>query len=158
MKLLLYAPEYRPNLSSIIRSCEFFGLKEILIFDKNNLLQPPNNKTSRADMAHMARVWTAGAINHIEVTVVENVELLLKNHTGRSIATVLELDAQKSNEFQFQENDLIILGSEKEGLPKELYPLFTEKLYIPSLGETPCLNVAVTAGIILHKAILDMKA
>ena len=67
MKILLYAPEYRPNLSNMIRSAEFFGFSEIYIFDKNGLLDPPHNKVSRADMNHLARVWTAGAIEHIQI-------------------------------------------------------------------------------------------
>ncbi len=150
---LLYAPEYRPNMSSMIRSAEFYGMKKIYIYDKNNLLSPPNNKTSRADMQHLARVWTAGAINHIEVVVVEDKIEFLKNYPGRKIATLVNETSQSLNDFQFQENDLILLGSEKEGLEPEAIELMDGSVYIPSLGETPCLNVAVTFGVVAHQAL-----
>ena len=80
MNVLLFAPEYRPNLSSMVRSAEFFGLKEVFIYDKNGLLDPPTNKKSRADMNHLARVWTAGAIDHITISKVTNPVDFLKNY------------------------------------------------------------------------------
>ena len=46
MNILLYAPEYRPNLSNMIRTAEFFGFEKIFIFDENKLLDPPKNKAS----------------------------------------------------------------------------------------------------------------
>lgn len=156
MNALLYAPEYRPNMSSMIRSAEFYGLKTIYIYDRNNLLSPPNNKTSRANMQHIARVWTAGAINHIEVEIVENPIGFLGNYQGRKIATLVDDKAVMLNDFQFEENDLILFGSEKEGLDAAAIDLMDAAVYIPSLGETPCLNVAVTFGIVMHQALRSL--
>jgi len=84
MKILLFAPEYRPNLSNMIRTAEFYGFKKIYIYDKNGLMNPPSNKVSRANMNHMARVWTAGAIEHIEIKVVDDVGSFITEHQGRS--------------------------------------------------------------------------
>lgn len=156
MNALLYAPEYRPNMSSMIRSAEFYGLKTIYIYDRNNLLSPPNNKTSRANMQHIARVWTAGAINHIDVEIVENPITFLQNYQGRKIATLVDENAVMLNDFQFEKNDLILFGSEKEGLDAEAIEIMDAAVYIPSLGETPCLNVAVTFGIVMHQALRSL--
>lgn len=154
MNILLYAPEYRPNLSSMIRSAEFFGLNKVYIFDSNNLLLPPtHNKKARADMAHMARVWTAGAIEFVEIIIIKDINAFLESYTGRKIATLVDKDAKHLDDFQFKQEDLLIFGSEKEGLDKELLPLIDEGVYIPSLGNTSCLNVAVTFGIVLHQAL-----
>lgn len=154
---LLFAPQYRPNMSSMIRSAEFYGLDKIYIYDKNGLLNPPNNKTSRADMMHLARVWTAGAIEFIEVVKIENIIDFLANYQGRKVATLVDETAQHLNNFQFQKNDLIILGSEKEGLDLDVLPLIDESIYIPALGQTPCLNVAVTFGIVVNRAVEQVK-
>lgn len=156
MNALLYAPEYRPNMSSMIRSAEFYGLKTIYIYDRNNLLSPPNNKTSRANMQHIARVWTAGAINHINVEIVENPITFLKEYQGRKIATLVDEKAFMLNDFQFEKDDLILFGSEKEGLDEEAIQIMDAAVYIPSLGETPCLNVAVTFGIVMHQALRSL--
>ena len=154
---LLFAPQYRPNMSSMIRSAEFYGLDKIYIYDKNGLLDPPNNKTSRADMMHLARVWTAGAIEFIEVVKIENIIDFFTNYQGRKVATLVDETAQHLSNFQFQKDDLIILGSEKEGLDLDVLPLIDESIYIPALGKTPCLNVAVTFGIVVNRAIEQIK-
>lgn len=150
---LLYAPQYRPNMSSMIRSAEFYGLKTIYIYDKNGLLDPPNNKTSRADMNHLARVWTAGAIEFIEITKITDIQDFLTNYSGRKVATMLDKTAHHLSNFKFEANDLIIFGSEKHGLDADALPLIDESIYIPALGHTPCLNVAVTFGIVVNQAV-----
>jgi 23S rRNA (guanosine2251-2'-O)-methyltransferase len=154
---LLYAPEYRPNMSSMIRSAEFYGLDRIYIYDKNGLLNPPNNKTSRADMAHLAKVWTAGAIDFIEIIKIDDIIAFLENYPGRKIATLVDEAAQHLDDFPFQKEDLIILGSEKDGLDEAALPFVDYRVYIPALGNTPCLNVAVTFGIVIHQAIKSIK-
>jgi tRNA G18 (ribose-2'-O)-methylase SpoU len=154
MNVVLVAPEYRPNLSSMIRSAEFYGLDKVYIYDANSLLLPPtHSKKARADMAHMAKVWTAGAIDHIEIEKIEDLEVFLTNYEGRKIATLVDTTAQNLQDFAFEANDLLLFGSEKAGLPEAILPLIDHRVYIPAVGHTPCLNVAVTFGIVLHQAL-----
>ncbi len=158
MNVLLYAPEYRPNLSSMIRSAEFYGLDKVYIYDGNNLMLPPtHSKKARADMAHMAKVWTAGAIDHIEIIKVEDVVVFLKEYAGRKIATLVNENAVHLQDFKFQNDDLLIFGPEKEGLPPIILPLVENAVFIPNKGHTPCLNVAVTFGIVLHQALVSIN-
>lgn len=154
MNVLLVAPEYRPNLSSMIRSAEFYGLDKVYIYDANSLMLPPtHSKKARADMAHMAKVWTAGAIDHIEIEKIENLEHFLQHYAGRKVATLVDTTAQNLQDFAFEANDLLLFGSEKAGLPEAILPLIDHSVYIPAVGHTPCLNVAVTFGIVLHQAL-----
>lgn len=153
MKLLLFAPEYRPNLSSMIRTAEFFGFKEIYIYDENDLLKPPTNKKGRADMAHMAKVWTAGAIDHIDIIMIEDITTFLTNYQGRIVGTIVNESATHLVDFQFESDDLIIVGSERDGLPKGIVDSLHEAIYIPARGVTDCLNVAVTFGIVVQQAV-----
>lgn len=153
---LLYAPQYRPNMSSMIRSAEFFGLQKLYIYDANGLLDPPNNKTSRADMNHLARVWTAGAIEYITIEKVTDIEAFLAGYPGRKVATLLDASAQHLAAFQFQPDDLILFGPEREGLPAATLTHIDQRVYLPAHGHTPCLNVAVTFGIVLHAAVQQL--
>lgn len=158
MNILLHSPEYRPNLSSMIRSAEFFGLTKVYIYDANNLMLPPtHSKKARADMAHMARVWTAGAIEFVEIIKLDNLTEFLEQYEGRKIATMVDEKAQHLSDFQFESDDLLIFGSEKDGLPDSVLPLLDHSIYIPALGNTPCLNVAVTFGIVLQQALQNLK-
>ena len=152
MNILLYATEYRPNLSNMIRSAEFFGFKKVYMYDQNNLLEPPNNKTSRAEMQHMARVWTAGAVDHIDIEIITNPHQFIKEYEGRVIGTMVDDQATHLSGFTFEKDDLIIMGSEKEGLPTEISTITSHNVYIPQQGVTDCLNVSVTLGIVLHEA------
>jgi tRNA G18 (ribose-2'-O)-methylase SpoU len=142
----------------MIRSAEFFGLKTVYIHDANNLMLPPtHSKKARADMAHMAKVWTAGAIDFVEIIKIEDVPTFLKNYTGRKVATLVDEKAEHLSRFQFQPEDLLIFGSEKEGLPTDILPLIDHSVYVPAIGHTPCLNVAVTCGIVLHQALVSIQ-
>lgn len=154
INVLFYAPQYRPNLSSMIRTAEFYGLDTVYIVDDNNLLLPPtHSKKARADMAHMARVWTAGAIEFVTINKIEDPNSFLQNYKGRKIATLVDDSAQLLADFEFEADDLIIFGSERDGLPEDILPLIDHSIYLPTKGNTSCLNVAVTFGIVLNQAI-----
>lgn len=155
MNVLFFATEYRPNLSNMIRTAEFFGLKKIYIYDQNDLLKPPHNKVSKAEMEHMAKVWTAGAIDFIEVIQLDHVMPFLEEYKGRTIATMVDTTAIPLEKFTFQKDDLLIMGSEKDGLPLEVANLCNQKLYIQQRGHTDCLNVSTAFGIFLNKMIVD---
>ena len=158
VQVLLYAPEYRPNLSSMIRTAEFYGCKQIFIYDQNNLMLPPtHSKKARADMAHMARVWTAGAIEHIELIKLDDIDPFLKGYNGRIIATMVDSAAKELSSFTFAEGDLIVMGPEKEGLPDSILSFVDESVYLPQIGHTACLNVAVTFGIVMQQAIYQTR-
>lgn len=150
MNILLYAPEYRPNLSNMIRSAEFYGCKRIYIYDKNRLLDPPNNKVGRSDMEHLARVWTAGAIEHIEVVKLDDPIQFLTDYSYDTIATIIDQDAENLHEARFLGNELLLMGSEKEGLPQEVIECCDRKIYLPHNGVTDCLNVSVALGIFVY--------
>lgn len=156
MNVLFYAPEYRPNLSNMIRTAEFYGLKKVYIYDANQLLAPPSNKVSRADMQHMARVWTAGALDYISIDSVIDISEFLEQYDGRKIATIVNEKAIPFQQFQFEKNDLIIMGSEKEGIPLGIESKCTCSVFIPQLGYTNSLNVSVAFGIFLNKAVENM--
>lgn len=151
--VLIHSPQYRPNLSSMVRTAEFYGLKRIYVVDRFGLLKKPTNKKQRADMAHMARVWTAGAMDHIDIITIEDELDFLQSHTGRVVATLVDQGATTLSDFTFEEEDLIVFGNERDGLPDSLLSSFDARIYIPQRGHTDCINVAVSFGIVLDRAI-----
>lgn len=150
MKVLLYSPQYRPNMSSMIRTAEFYGLKQIYIYDANGLLTVPDSKKGRANMQHMARVWTAGAIHHIDIIKVEDPSDFIAKYSGRVVGTVLSDEAVNISEATVLADDLLIFGPEREGLPETIAAQMDMGVCIPNIGHTDCLNVAVSFGIVVH--------
>ena len=57
--------------------------------------------------------------------------------------------------FKFKEDDLLIMGPEKEGLPEATTALCDQLVYIPGTGKTDCLNVSVSLGVFLYAASLN---
>lgn len=152
-EVFIHSPQYRPNISSIIRTAEFYGLQRVHVYDRFGLLKTPESKKERANMAHMARVWTAGAIEHIDIEVIADDMAWLTAWPGRKVATLIDPEATPLHAFEFQENDLLIFGNERDGLPEELCSSFDERVYIPQRGTTNCINVAVSFGIVLDRAL-----
>ena len=104
-------------------------------------------------MEHLARVWTAGAVDHIQIIKVNDPVVFLAGYPGRKVGTLINKDAVHLNNMAWQAEDLILFGSEKDGLPGPVIDLLDAAVYVPSLGHTDCLNVAVTFGIVVEKAV-----
>jgi len=153
LKFLIHATQYLPNLSNMVRTAEFYGLDTLYIYDANNLLKEPVSKKERAERKHMGRVWTAGALDHITIEVVNNDVEFIASHNGRAIATVLSDTAKELNSFEFQDTDLVIFGSEKQGLPEHVITQCVSHITIPSKGWSESLNVSVFFGIVLNKCL-----
>ena len=81
----------------------------------------------------------------------------MQNHKGRKIGTLVKDTAIHLQDFNFEQEDLILFGSEKEGLPSEVIELLDASIYIPAIGYTNCLNVAVSFGIVMQQAILSLE-
>jgi tRNA G18 (ribose-2'-O)-methylase SpoU len=64
---------------------------------------------------------------------------------------VADPDASSLSEHEFEEDDLIVFGSESRGLPDDVLSLCHVRLTIPLLGETQSLNLAVSFGIVLYE-------
>ncbi|RME97066.1 MAG: TrmH family RNA methyltransferase, partial [Bacteroidetes bacterium] len=129
----------------------------VYIYDANDLLKPPPNKKGRADMAHLARVWTAGAVDHIDIQTIKEPLAFLRAYRGRCIGTVVDEKAVHLRNFSFQSDDLLLFGSEKNGLPAAIQAELDASVYIPARGHTDCLNVAVSFGIVLDQALATLK-
>ena len=108
-------------------------------------------------MEHLARVWTAGAVDHIEIIQLENPLSFLQQYPGRKVGTLVDEQAVHLNAFTWNTEDLILFGSEKDGLPEEVLALLDATVYIPALGHTDCLNVAVSFGIVVEKAVSQLR-
>ena len=121
------------NLGTIIRTADWFGIDQIVCSPAT--VEWFNPKVIQATM---------GAFIRVKVFYQE-LEPLLKTIKQPIIAA----DLQGSNiyEHQFSDPSVILMGSESHGIPEELSDYITNRLTIPSFGETESLNVAIATGI-----------
>ncbi|MEC8724531.1 MAG: RNA methyltransferase [Bacteroidota bacterium] len=128
------------NLGTIIRLCDWFGIKD-LVCSKTSV-DCYNPKVVQAAMGSHVRV----NINYVEL------ELFLE---GKSDSIGTFMDAKASiYDAQFPNKGVVVLGNESKGISKEVASKLKTEIAIPRFGsikKTESLNVATAAAIILSE-------
>jgi len=126
------------NLGTIIRTCDWFGIEQIIISSNSAEFYDP--KVIRSTM---------GSIFHLEVMVVDDLYSTLSSlkQTGSKI---LCADINGENIFNYKNTgkSVLVLSNEAHGPTKELLNISDIKISIPRIGNAESLNVA-SAGAIL---------
>ncbi len=138
--LLLDGIQDPGNMGTIIRTADWFGIKNIIA--SLDTVEIYNPKVIQSSM---------GSLQRVEVIYCDILALLstLKNSIP-VYATVL--NGENIYKSHLTKNGIIILGNEGRGVSKELMNHVTHSLKIPPFDSNNCpdsLNVAVAAGIIM---------
>lgn len=126
------------NLGTIIRNCDWFGIKNILLSD--NIVDYTNPKVIRSSM---------GSVFHLNLFEEVGTKSLLKlKSLGYEI---LCADLEGENIFSRQRNKktILILSSESHGPSKEFLEISNKKICIPKIGNAESLNVASASAVLL---------
>ncbi|SHF63926.1 RNA methyltransferase, TrmH family [Mariniphaga anaerophila] len=129
------------NLGTIIRTCDWFGVK--YLFCSPDTADVFNPKVIQATMGSFTRV-------KVIYTPFDALALLANEQQLPVFGTFLE--GENIYSTPLPGNAIIILGNEGKGIREEVAKHVTFKLNIPSFGQgkekAESLNVAVTSGII----------
>ncbi|NND77082.1 MAG: RNA methyltransferase [Flavobacteriales bacterium] len=129
------------NLGTIIRTCDWFGVKTVICSE--DTVEKYNPKVIQASMGSIFRV------------IVEYVDLLeycnkLKNNDIDIFGTTLS--GEQVTTVNAPKKGLLLIGNESRGLSSELLGICTHERKIPRLGGSESLNAAVACGIFLNYA------
>tara|TARA_B100000073_G_scaffold129069_1_gene105702 strand:+ start:720 stop:1445 length:726 start_codon:yes stop_codon:yes gene_type:complete len=126
------------NLGTIIRLCDWFGIKNIIC--SNNSVDCYNPKVIQASM---------GSICRVNISYMDFQKLL----DGKNYNTVAaDLEGQNLRDFNFSENQIIFFGSESNGLSKKLSSQIDHNITIQRYNDNvESLNLATSVGIILSE-------
>ena len=126
------------NLGTIIRICDWFGVKHIIC--SINTVDYYNPKVVQSAMGSIFRV----------PVVYTNLYKYLQNVKSPIYGSFT--DGKNVKNFSFPDNFHLIMGNESNGITKEVSTLIKEKIKIESIGKyTDSLNVAVATSILLHE-------
>lgn len=127
------------NLGTIIRTCDWFGINEIILSETSADLF--NSKVIRSTMGSLFHV---PIIRYGELTV----EI---NEFKKNGYTILTADLEGDNIYNYKPVDrsVIIFSSESHGPSDELVTLADKIITIPRIGKAESLNVASAAAIII---------
>ena len=128
------------NLGTIIRTAEWFGVKNILCSE--DCVEPWNPKVIQATM---------GSIFRVNVVSTDLDDYLRQQHAqGKAVYGALLQGESLYAKSEWQEGVLVI-GSESHGIRKPLIPLITHPITIPRAtgSVTESLNASMATGIFL---------
>lgn len=146
MEVFVYAPEQFENLCVLARTLEVFGFQRCHVFDPRRIVRDRYGKS----YGQKLRTVSAGAFSKIAWLRVEPEPLaFLRSYPGRRVATVPRQSATSLHYFRFRPSDLLVIGSEGQGLPAAVMAECQAQITIPQAGLTESLNVAVASGIVL---------
>ena len=128
------------NMGTIIRTAEWFGIRDIVC--SPDCVEIWNPKVIQATMGSVFR------INIVETDL--PTFLKTQNQQGKAIYGAL-LDGQNLFEMECPENGVIVIGSESHGIRGEVLPCITHAVTIPRRNDsaTESLNASVAAAIIM---------
>ena len=147
LKVALDGVQDPGNLGTIIRTCDWFGVKDILC--SRDTADCYNPKVVQATMGALARV----RVHYVDLPEVLS-ELKIK---GLSIYGTL-LDGKnmyESDAILSKESGVIVMGNEGNGISKEVRKLVSHPLFIPSypagVATSESLNVGIATAIVLSE-------
>ena len=132
------------NFGAITRVSEAAGVDAIVIPEKETALI-----TSEAVKS------SAGAINYVPICKVKSLKKITQEFkdSGLKIIACTEKSEQDIYSIDYKGPTCIILGSEKDGISKNLLEISDEKVKIPMQGKIESLNVSSSSAVILYELI-----
>ncbi len=124
------------NVGAICRSGEALGVSGIVISgDSCDLFSPKVLRTSM------------GTVLRLPVFVAEDFTEFLKTTCLQKIACVVDKNAEKITNVTFQNDCIVLIGNEGNGLTDEAVDLSDVKTTIPMSGRVESLNASVAAAV-----------
>ena len=127
------------NLGTIIRICDWFGVKNI--YCSQETVDVYNPKVVQSTMGSITRI----DVIYTDIRkMIQDVDINIKVYGA-------VMDGYDVNQIKVNKNSLIVFGNESNGISKEIKDIISERITINKIGEAESLNVASSAAIILNK-------
>jgi 23S rRNA (guanosine2251-2'-O)-methyltransferase len=132
------------NFGGIARSAECAGAHGLIVPMKN--AAPVNADALKA---------SAGALNISPVSRVGSIRNALKllQAEGFQVVAASEKGTETLYSVDFTRPTAIVMGSEEDGISKEVLKLCNEQVAIPLRGRIESLNVAAAAAVMLYEVV-----
>lgn len=128
------------NLGTIIRLCDWFGIKDLVC--STDTVDCFNPKVVQATMGSITRV----NINYVDL------EGFLKSYNGPVFGAFM--DGENVYSASLPKSGVLVMGNEANGISNGIESWVTEKIAIPRFGDlqaTESLNVATATAILLSE-------
>lgn len=133
-----------PNIGSLFRICDAFGIQEIVFNgDESDIISRKMKKTSRATE------------KYVHYKVISNIELYLNKIKKEHQLIALEITNNSKSiqkyKFDFSKPIVLIVGDENFGVSDNTLQHCNEVIHIDMFGENSSMNVVQAANIALYE-------
>ena len=128
------------NLGTIIRLCDWFGVKQLVC--SNNTVDCYNQKVVQATMGSLVR---------IPITYCDLKEFLKQTQLPIYGAV---MDGENVYSMDLEQNAILVMGNESNGISQKIASLINTQITIPRYSEktiTESLNAATATAILLNE-------
>ena len=143
--IALFQPEIAGNVGAIIRTCVCFDAKLHILEPCGFPFDMKRIKQSALDYINYAQIIRHNSFDDFFAN-----EILAKNNR---LVLATTKGSQDYRQFNFLENDIILFGQESAGVPDYIASKAHAKIVIPMKNQMRSLNIAISCGIILAKAV-----
>ncbi|MBQ0079984.1 MAG: 23S rRNA (guanosine(2251)-2'-O)-methyltransferase RlmB [Alistipes sp.] len=132
------------NFGAIARSAECAGVHGLVTSSRSSA--PVNAESIRS---------SAGALTRIPVCRVGSIRNAARTlqQEGFQIVAATEKSRKLLYDADFRKPTAIVMGSEDEGISKDVLKLCDEQLAIPMIGAVESLNVSAAAAIMIYEVV-----
>ncbi len=138
----LYAPQDPGNLGTILRTCNATACSGVILIGE--AVDPWHPAALRAAMGATFSIGLARCDATSFTTWARNQRLPIIGTSDRAPADYAM--------YPFPESFVLLMGSERQGLPPELEETADALVRIPMAGEVDSLNLAVATALVLYEA------
>ena len=128
------------NLGTIIRTCDWFGIQNIVC--SLDTVDAYNPKTVQSAKGSLLRI----NIQYGELSA------YLSSKKGMPVYAAA-LDGTSIHNMDVEGPAIIVIGNEAKGISKEILAFATQKITIPKFGKAESLNAGIATAIILSNII-----
>ena len=126
------------NLGTIIRTADWYGIKNIVVSEDTADFYNPKVIASSMGSFTRTKVFYRNLESFLTEAKVENISIIGAYLDGEDIHKII-----------FPPRGVLLMGNESKGISKNLEKFVSKKVSIPSFGKAESLNVAVATSIIL---------
>lgn len=141
MAVILFQPQIPQNAGNIVRLCACTGQDLVLV-------RPLGFSTSDRALRRAGLDYWEG----VNVDIITDLDEYLET-TSQEFYFFSSHSSRPYTEITYQNDDLLVFGSETNGLPERYFEKYPERFFtIPMLPDQRCLNLSNSVSIVVYES------
>ncbi|USG62342.1 tRNA (cytidine(34)-2'-O)-methyltransferase [Sneathiella marina] len=142
MRLALYQPDIAPNVGTLLRLGACLGVPV-------DIIEPCGFPFGAKDLRRSVMDYA----DAVDVTRHTSWEKFTNSLSDQRIILLSTKSASPYSDFSFRDSDILLLGQESAGVPREIHESADHRVVIPMAAGMRSINVAIAAAMVLGEGL-----